>query len=201
MSKLSITFKGLPLQTVDLNVGNTGIGRNPANRVHIDSLAIADFHAVLKPVAKGYVLQALQPGFPVLVNDKPVAERLLQDGDHILVGKHSLYYSESRPVTEIEPEQDKKNTAQFRPFEGSFQVMSGKQIGMVIPLKATVTQIGKEASGMVIVTRQEGGYEISVGSPNVRVTINGLSIEEHHGLLADGDIVRVNNSLLQFFQK
>ena len=157
MSKLSITFKGLPLQTVDLNVGNTGIGRNPANRVHIDSLAIADFHAVLKPVAKCYVLQALQPGFPVLVNDKPVAERLLQDGDHILVGKHSLYYSESRPVTEIEPEQDKKNTAQFRPFEGSFQVMSGKQIGMVIPLKATVTQIGKEASGMVIVTRQEGG--------------------------------------------
>jgi hypothetical protein len=202
MSKLSITFKGLRLQTIDIKLGETGIGRDPSNQVHIDSLAIADFHAKIRSTPEGDFIRTLQLDYPVIVNEHPITEHLLDDGDHILIGKHSLYYTEGRPSYELDDVPERKSPLPFRPFEGSFQIMNGKQIGMVIPLKATVTQIGKETTGMVIVTRNSDGYVIASGSDNVRVTINGHTLEEkREAILIDGDIVRINSSLLQFFQR
>jgi hypothetical protein len=201
MSKLSVTFKGLPLQTIQIKPGETGIGRDPSNEVHIDSLAIADFHAEIRSTPEGDFIRALQLGFPVIINRRPVTEHLLADGDHIVLGKHSLFYAETETPQVVEDVQDRRLPPLFRPFESSFQVMNGKQIGMVIPLKATVTQIGKEATGMVIVTRTNNGHVIEAGSENVRVTINGQPLQNREATLVDGDIVRINSSLLQYFQK
>ena len=203
MAKLSITFKGMPLQAVELRKGETRIGRDPANDVAIDSLAIADFHAVIRHTPDGFYIEQLQAGFPLVLNQKQVTEDLLQDGDIIQIGKHSLYFSEQvRSVPqpdELLP--DRKPTAEFRPFEGSFQVMNGKHIGMVIPLKATVTQMGKDGSGQVIVTKGGEGYTIAAGSSHVLLTINGQPVTDGDAQLTDGDMVRINSTLLQFFQK
>lgn len=201
MPKLSITFKGLPLQTVEIKPGETGIGRDPSNAVCIDSLAVADFHADIRSGPESYVIRPLQAGYPVIVNKHAITEHVLADGDHILIGKHSLYFTAERASDGFSGPMETRPVAPFRPFEGSFQVMNGKQIGMVIPLKATVTQIGKESTGMVIVTRGSEGYVIAAGSDNVRLTINGQALEHRESVLSDGDIVRINNSLLQFFQR
>lgn len=201
MPKLSITFKGLPLQTVELKPGETGIGRDTSNTICIDSLAVADFHADIRSGPEGYVIRPLQAGYPITVNKHSVTEHLLADGDHILIGKHSLYFTEERTADGFGDSVETRPVAPFRPFEGSFQVMNGKQIGMVIPLRATVTQIGKESTGMVIVTRGSEGYVIAAGSDNVRVTINGQALKNRESALSDGDIVRINSSLLQFFQR
>lgn len=201
MAKLSITFKGMPLQSIDLRKSETTIGRDPSNDVQIDSLAIADFHAVIRSTPEGCIIQRLQAGFPVLVNKKAVTEELLADGDIILIGKHSVHFNEqgqSLPKPDELP--TRTPTAEFRPFEGSFQVMNGKHIGMVIPLKATVTQMGKD-SGMVIVTKGDEGYTISASSREILLTINGEPVEQGEAALVDGDIVRINSSLLQFFQR
>lgn len=202
MAKLSITFKGMPLQSIELRRGETSIGRDPSNDVHIDSLAIADFHAIIRYTPEGYYIQQLQTGFPILLNTKPVTEEILQDGDIIVLGKHSLYFSEqARSFPQLDELPDRTPTQEYRAFEGSFQVMNGKHIGMVIPLKANVTQMGKGGSGLVIVTKGEDGYTITPGSSQVLLTINGHPVTAGEARLADGDMVRINSALLQFFQK
>jgi pSer/pThr/pTyr-binding forkhead associated (FHA) protein len=202
MPRLTIVFKDIPLESIDLESGKTSIGRDPSNTVRIDSLAIADFHAEIRSTPKGYIIRQLNAGFPIYINNKqPVAEEVLHDGDHILIGKHSMYFSEEGAHTEVGENEESNPAAHFRPFEGSFQVMNGKQIGMVIPLKNNVTHIGKESSGMVIVTRGNEGYTISPGSSDVLLTINGHAVDQGEAPLADGDIIRINSSLLQFFQK
>lgn len=201
MPKLSITFKDVLLQTFELHHGETGIGRDASNAVCIDSLAIADFHASIRSSPEGYIIRALQDQYPVIVNETSITEHLLTRGDHILIGKHSLYFSDELTAYDLSAPMEKGAAGEFRLFEGSFQVMNGKQIGMVIPLKAPVTRIGKESTGVVIVSRNNKGYVIAAGSENVRVTINGQSLEHRESVLTHGDIVRINNSLLQFFQE
>lgn len=207
MSKLTVTFKGIPLQSIDLDQGEIGIGRDPANAVHIDSLAIAAFHAVVRYAAPDYVIRQLQADFPLYLNGRPVNEERLNDGDHILIGKHNLYFTaEQRLHSRVDPirrtqEPEPVPAINFRTFEGSFQVMNGKQIGMLIPLKNTITQIGKESSGLVIVTKGDYGYSIHAGSDNVLLTINGQPVGRDQAPLKDGDVVRINSSLLQFFVK
>lgn len=205
MPKIRISLKGTHLYTVELGLDKTGIGSDPSNKVHIDGSTVTDFHAEIYSSSDGFCVRPLKVGFPIVVNEEFVTTKhLLQNGDRVLIGKHHIDFqdepakkagksSSSPPKEEPIP--------QFRSFQGSFQVMNGKQLGVVIPLKTGVTQIGKEATGMVIVTRVNEGYLISAGSQNVKLTINGFVPENEKTMLSDGDIVRVNNSLLLFFQR
>lgn len=209
MPRLTISFKEIPLQSVDLELGENGIGRDPSNAVHIDSLAVADFHAIILASPQSYVLKKKSPEHALSVNDEAVTEEKdLHNGDVISIGKHSLLFThlaEKAPSPEsAEPAKPNHTAAarpRFKPLEGNFQIMNGKRIGMVIPLKGAVTQIGKEPSGMVKVSRSDEGYTITAGSEEVLLTINGLPVAGADAPLSDGDIVRINSALLQFFHK
>ncbi len=201
MSKLTVTFKDIPLQSIELEQGEIGIGRDPSNPLHIDSLALADFHAVVKSTDEGYVILRLKTDFPVFLNGRQISEELLSDGDQILVGKHHLFFTHDPSSRKVDDKPETFPKSIFRSFEGSFQVMNGKQIGMVIPLKLNVTQIGKGPTGLVFVTKGETGYSIAAADGEVLLTINGQPVEQEQAPLKDGDIVRINSSLLQFFQK
>ncbi len=201
MSKLTVTFKDIPLQSIELGKREIGIGRDPSNAVHIDSLALADHHAVVKYTAEGYVIRRLRQDYPVFLNGQQISEERLSDGDHIAVGKHNIYFIHEAPPPGFDDDTEFGPRAQYRSFEGSFQVMNGRQIGMVIPLKLPITQIGKGPSG-VVVTKGEEGYVVAASSGEVLLTINGLSVPSgEEAPLKHNDIVRINSSLLQFFQK
>lgn len=202
MSKLTVTFKDIPLQSIELEKREIGIGRDPSNALHIDSLALADYHAVVRYTEEGYVIRQLRQDYPIYLNGRLISEERLSDGDHIAIGKHNIYFIHQAPPPGFDDEIDLGPRTQYRSFEGSFQVMNGRQIGMVIPLKLPVTQIGKGPSGSVVVTKGEEGYMIAASSGEVLLTINGLSIAAgEEALLRHNDIVRINSSLLQFFQK
>jgi hypothetical protein len=200
MPKLTLTFKDIPLQSVELGSGETGIGSDPSNALYIDSLAIAAFHAVVQSTPVGYVIRQLEANFPVYLNGRQVSEELLSDGDHVLIGKHGLHFTNQPSVAKVNDDHERRPPAYSQTFEGSFQVMNGKQIGMLIPLKNSVTRIGKEASGMVIVSKGEESYVIAPGSDDLLLTINGRPVKEE-AFLSDGDTVRINSSLLRFFQR
>lgn len=210
MPRLTISFKEIPLQSVDLELGENGIGRDPSNPVHIDSLAVADFHAVILASPQSYVLKKKSANHPLSVNEEAVIEeRELHNGDVISIGKHNLLFThlaeKALPPETGEPAKPKPipvstTPPRFKPLEGNFQIMNGKRIGMVIPLKGAVTQIGKEPAG-ITVNRSDEGFTITAGSEAVLLTINGLPVTEAEAPLQDGDIVRVNGALLQFFHK
>lgn len=206
MAKLTLTFRGKSLQAITLKPGEIGIGRDPSNLLHIDSLAVAPQHAVVESTPEQHVIREVDSRFPVFVNDKKVVEHALNHGDRITVGKHVLFYikddtfrSEGQAEPDPEPEVWTDTDAKF--FDGSLQVLNGRQIGLLIPLKKSLVRLGKEGAGVVIIAKRKNGYFISPLAEGTLLTVNDNPVKDQAVLLSDGDLIKINDSLMQFFQE
>lgn len=206
MAKLTLTFKGKSLQAITLKPGEIGIGRDPSNALHIDSLAVAPQHAIVESTPEQHIIREVDSRFPVFVNDKKVVEHALSHGDRITVGKHVLFFNEestfqSESQLEPDPEPEVWTDTDAKFFNGSLQVLNGRQIGLVIPLKKSLVRLGKEGSGVVIIAKRKDGYFISPLAEGTSLTVNDKPVKDQAVLLSDGDIIKINDSLMQFFQE
>jgi len=205
MAKLTLTFRGKSLEAITLRLGEIGIGRDPSNILHIDSLAVAPQHAIIESTAEKNTIREVDSDFPVFVNDKKVTEHVLSHGDQITIGKHVIFYSKdevfrSERQADSDAESEVWTDADTKFFDGSLQVLNGRQIGLVIPLKKSLVRLGKEGSGVVIIAKRKSGYYISPLADGTSLMVNDKPVKDQAALLNDGDIVKVNESLMQFFQ-
>jgi predicted component of type VI protein secretion system len=209
MARLTLIFKGKSLQVMPIEAGEIGIGRDPDNAMRIDSLAIAPHHAVIQCSDEGMLIRQLDQDYPLLVNNRKISEHRLNHGDRITVGKHLLYYADDDVIAKIrtdsppqEPETAVETTgakpAQHAP-DASFQVLKGKHIGLVIPVRSALTRLGKDESGTAVIIRRSGGYFLSALAAAETVLVNNVPINDQSIRLNNGDIVKVNQHVLQFF--
>jgi pSer/pThr/pTyr-binding forkhead associated (FHA) protein len=206
MAKLTLTFKGQSLQAIMLKPGEIGIGRDPSNALHIDSLAVAPVHAIIESTGDQAIIREVNVEFPVFVNGKKVVEHVLGHGDRITIGKHVILYSKddafgSERLADLDREPEVWTEADAKYFNGSLQVLNGRQIGLVIPLKKSLVRLGKEGSGVVVVAKRKNGYFISPLAEGTSLSVNDKPVKDQAVLLNDGDIIKVNDSLMQFFQE
>ncbi len=68
------------------------VGRNPKSDIHIDNLAVSNFHAVIKKVMSVYFIEDLKSTNGTFVNEKKIDKYELLDGDQVMIGKHSLIF-------------------------------------------------------------------------------------------------------------
>jgi predicted component of type VI protein secretion system len=203
MAKLTLTFKDRTLGVTLLTEGEIAIGRDPANGIQIDSLAVAPRHAVVRSDARGTFIRQLDPRFPISVNNLKVAEKQLVHGDSIDIGKHVLFYDDEphrEPADPFTPELPSASPAvpTSQAISAGLQAISGSQIGRIVPLRGGMTRLGRD-NATVIITRRREGYFISalVGSELVRV--NDTPLGEKSVPLKNGDTVQVDDNLMQFF--
>jgi len=69
------------------------IGRVEGNDVVIENLAVSGHHAKIDSVGDGFLLTDLKSKNGSFVNDQPVTQHWLKEGDNILIGKHSLVFA------------------------------------------------------------------------------------------------------------
>jgi hypothetical protein len=102
MSKLTLQYEGIVLKDYPLGEGVT-IGRLPDNAVIIDNPAVSGHHARVFLEGARAVLEDLRSTNGTFVNGRPVTRHVLQHGDEVLVGKHSLVFdqaaAEPQPVS------------------------------------------------------------------------------------------------------
>src|ERR1700752_222821 len=102
MSKLTLQYEGIALKDYAVGEGVT-IGRLPDNAVIIDNPAVSGHHARLFFEGGRAVLEDLPSTNGTFVSGRPVARHLLQHGDEVLIGKHSLVFNQaavnSQPVS------------------------------------------------------------------------------------------------------
>ena len=192
-----------------IEAGEIGIGRDPGNALRIDSLAIAPHHAVIQCGDEGILIRQIDQDYPLLVNNRKISEHRLSHGDRITIGKHLLYYADdgASAKTQAEPNPQVPENAEEAPSpkpapqtqEASFQVLKGKHIGLVIPLKSALTRLGKDESGTAVIIRRDGGYFLSALSSAESVLVNDTPVNDQSVRLHDRDIVKVNQHVLQFF--
>ena len=203
MAKLTLFFKGAQLEEFEFQTGPISIGRDPGNAVSIDSLAIAPRHAAIDLEDGRAVLHVLDPGFPVLANGVSVTEHELKNGDTLTLGKHTLQFQQRQwaPPSGEEQEAPRGTPAdlQGRGLKAGLQIMNGKNIGMILPLRNSLTRLGKPEQGYAIIAHRPEGFFLSAISQTSSITLNDQPVAEQTLPLKDGDTLTVLGQDLMFF--
>jgi hypothetical protein len=204
MPKLTLAFKGQALAVHHLSDGHVRIGRDPQCDIHIDSLAVAPLHVELTIAGESCQVAALDPEYPAYVNEIKVESRSLVHGDVLRVGKHSLAFATDGIALGVHVDEEGEWTEQNDPHEGGkrvrstayLQVLSGEQIGRIIPLYSMI-RLGKGGGAMI--THRSGGYYLSYLEGSM-VTIDGVPIGTESVLLSDGCNIQIGPLKLQFYR-
>lgn len=194
MAKLTLTFKHRILKVFALQSGDYMIGRESDCAIPIDSLAIQPRHALVRRVGEQFVVEPMGENAHVRINEQPISEaQLLEEGDQIQVGKHTLRFSQESDV--IAP----NTVVRKLPPVGWLQIQSGNHLGRVIRLNKALTRIGKTNGDLAVIAHRDQGYYLShlqgVNTPH----INQEDIGEETRRLRDGDKISVGELKVQFF--
>jgi len=209
MAKFTVFFKDKPIHSSIFESGNVHIGRDETNDLAVDSLAIAPAHAVVVLRNATPLIKQLNSDFPLIINGVQHKETALQDGDTITIGKHRIVYSSTEKFASTssathakEPENEKLNQElnnRVNLPEANLQVMGGKHIGRLVSLKKTMTRLGREGSGIIVITRRKEGYFISMLEVNNDIKINGTELADQTLLLKNDDMLIIDKIPMQFF--
>jgi pSer/pThr/pTyr-binding forkhead associated (FHA) protein len=168
-TKLILKFKDTVISEFELNQEETTIGRKPENTIHIDNLAVSSKHARVLKIGKKVILEDLGSTNGTLVNGQETSKHILNNGDVITVGKHTLTFvaleDESPVAAPAEAEEDDMDKTMIissaareemmtqggaKPSGTSspmvlakVQYISGPLMGKVVELKSSLTSIGK----------------------------------------------------------
>ncbi|MDQ6994818.1 MAG: FHA domain-containing protein [Mariprofundaceae bacterium] len=165
VNKLVLRFKGTIIEEYPLKNEETTIGRKPNNTIEIDNLAVSSLHARVLQIGNKTILEDMGSTNGTLVNNKPVRKHVLQHGDIIGIGKHTLAFVDvnakkipNEAVEEIEDDMDKTMIISAKDREAmlsggqkasdqmplaAVQIITGIQVGKSFDLNASITSIGK----------------------------------------------------------
>jgi predicted component of type VI protein secretion system len=203
VATLTLSFKGRLLSVHHLDERPTSIGRDPNCRIPIDSLAVAPRNAEVIPAHGDYLLLALDPDYPVLLNGEQVDQASLRHGDLIQLGKHTLSFSEDSlrlagsamdtpglASTDVDP----------TTLTSYLQLQSGPQIGRIVVLRRSVTRLSHAGAADLIVTRREDGYHLSHLEGGTAFRVDGRTVAgDGEAQLCDGSLIEIGEVRLQFF--
>ena len=95
MPKLTLMFDDRELQECAVGTHPVTIGRLPDNSIVVDNPAVSGRHARVFREGNHYVVEDLKSTNGTFVNEKPIVRHTLLDRDVVLVGKHSLVFSQA----------------------------------------------------------------------------------------------------------
>jgi predicted component of type VI protein secretion system len=95
MAKLLLKFETAVLKEVTLSQGMVTIGRLPDNLVQVDNPAVSGHHAKIYWETDHYVIEDNDSTNGTYVNNKRITKTVLNDGDQVLVGKHTVVFKDA----------------------------------------------------------------------------------------------------------
>lgn len=195
MARLTLSFRDRILKVFTLTADTIEIGRDADCSISIDSLAIELRHATLRPGEDGaFVIEPASKQAAIHVNDTEItAAQELQDGDRILIGKHTLKFSASGDTVIADD-----NVIQL-PAVGWLQIQSGSHLGRTIRLDKAFTRIGKPDEYLAVLAHREDGYILSHLHGHTSTRVNDQDIGDQSYALANGDQINIGELQVQFF--
>lgn len=209
MAKITVFFKDKLIDSRLVEHGIVRIGRDETNDIIVDSLAVAPVHAAVVIAEDGNRIKELNDDYPLVINGEKFKEASLTDGDKITIGKHAIIFttnetfvrsSQKTNLSDQDLDQLNKEIApNLKLPEANMQVMNGKHIGRMIPLKKAMTRLGSKESGVAVIARRKDGYFISVLEGNDTLKVNEHPLGEKTVKLNDNDTVIIDKTSMQFF--
>jgi pSer/pThr/pTyr-binding forkhead associated (FHA) protein len=209
MAKFTVLFKERPIQSTIFDTRVIHIGSDDTNDLIIDSLAVAPAHAVVSLNDGHAVIKQLNDNFPLVINNEAHKECPLNNDDEIAIGKHKIIFNTVETVLTPPPPESLASkdleslNEELEPdlniSEAYLQVMGGKHIGRLIPIKNGMTRIGHNGSGVAAIAKRTDGYYISSLENDDLLTVNKKPLEEQTIKLNKDDQIFIDNTPMQFF--
>ena len=206
MAKFTVFFKNKAIHSALFESGVVHIGRDETNDLTLNSLAVAPAHAAVIIKESGALIKQLNDDFPLVVNGEKVKEYNLSNNDTITLGKHSIVYNATESILDKpkpgDADVDLLNQEIERDIkmpEANLQVMDGKHIGRILPMKKAMTRLGRNGGGVVVIARRKDGYFISALENDISLTVNNIPLGDNTLKLNDNDVIVIDNTTLQFF--
>lgn len=207
MAKFTVFFKDKVVHSALFESGVVHIGRDETNDLTLNSLAVAPAHAAVVIKETGSLIKQLNDDFPLIINGEKAKEYNLSNNDRITLGKHSIVYNTTESVVEKPSlpnfDVDQLNLEIERGVqmpEANLQVIDGKHIGRILPMKKAMTRLGRNGGGVAVIARRKDGYFISALENDISLTVNDIPIGDKTLKLNNNDIILIDNVSLQFFQ-
>lgn len=197
MAKLALYFNNTPIDVFHLEQEVSSIGRGPSNTFVIDSLAIAPAHLKISQLNGEHFIESLSEQFSTVVNDKRVQNATLHQGDKIILGKHTLFYSKPPKVSSNSNADTAKKSLNELGM-GNLQAMNGADIGLVVTLNKAVTEINIADTTPAIIAKRLDGYYLSRLTDDLDISINDQAISDETKLDNEASI-KIGSSKYLFF--
>ncbi|WP_405240193.1 AAA family ATPase [Lentisalinibacter orientalis] len=105
LARIDVRLQGKVVETHNLEVGRTVIGRTPDNEIRIDSKYVSRHHCQIVSDLERSVLEDLNSTNGVFLGKHRIKKKSLEDGDVIVLGKHELVYTDLRDA-ELEEDEE-----------------------------------------------------------------------------------------------
>lgn len=209
MAKFTVFFKDKPIFSEMFDEGVIHIGRDETNDLTVDSLAVAPAHAAVVMRSDGVLIKQLNENFPLNVNGINIKESMLVNDDKITIGKHSIVFNTTEAFINAQPGEtivskdlDLLNQ-EIEPVvkmpEANLQIIDGKHIGRMIPLKRSMTRLGHNGGSIAVIARRREGYFISALETENDLKVNSQILDDSTIKLSNNDLVVIDNTTMQFF--
>ena len=116
MAKLIVKYEAAILKEIPLTQASFTIGRVPGNDLVIDNLAVSGQHAKISFETDKFVLEDLNSLNGTFMNNQRVRKTPLNNGDQIVIGKHTLVFQDEggpRPAPLEAAEEDTGSMAKL----------------------------------------------------------------------------------------
>ena len=96
MARVIVVFNKKVIKEYPFSKDSMTIGRDEANEIVIDNLAVSGYHTRIDKTGGIYILTDLQSTNGTFANDKKITSYKLQHKDKITIGKHLLFFAMSK---------------------------------------------------------------------------------------------------------
>ncbi|MBA4348791.1 MAG: hypothetical protein C0415_02240 [Thermodesulfovibrio sp.] len=103
MAKVLFKFKEAVLKEIPLNKDVFTIGRKPDADIHIDNPVVSSFHAKIFKDGTWFTIEDMNSLNGTFVNGKKIQKCPLNNGDEILIGKHTIKFISEEVAPPLAP--------------------------------------------------------------------------------------------------
>jgi pSer/pThr/pTyr-binding forkhead associated (FHA) protein len=97
LGRLLVAADGRTIGDQPLKIGRLLVGRTPENDLQIDSQYVSRHHCQVTVALEGVVIEDLNSTNGIVCRGRRVRRQLLNDGDVVVIGRHTLTYVDERP--------------------------------------------------------------------------------------------------------
>ncbi len=224
MGKLVVSLDGVVIKDVQITKDKTTLGRRPYNDIVIDNLAVSGEHAVLQMLGNDVFIEDLNSTNGTYINGKAIKKQMLAHNDTVEIGKYKIKYlvdegTDYEKTMVMRPGSSATHGAgvPHTPYNhtspipnlgtlgqpamavsASIKVLSGAAAGKSVTLTKVVTTVGKPGVQVASITKRPTGYVLAHVEGALRPSINGVSLISDTAPLANGDLIELAGTQMQF---